>query len=794
MKAGTLEEFGTLKAMAPLHVLIVARSRDDAEVMLHELREAGLRLDHTLAENQQQFRRALQQENFDAILSDYRLSNWTGLEALKELREAGRDIPFLLVTGTLGEEAAVECIKQGATDYILKDRISRLPVALKRAIGEKALRDETKQTQNALAESESRARRQFAELNLLYRSLPVALAVFGRDMRFLRVNDEISKFDGFPVAAHIGLTIREVTPDFANTAEAYLRKVFETGESVSNVELHGGTLQKPDAVRKWLCGFYPLRAEDGTVSAATIMAIDITDRKRTEEALDRSEERNRDLVEHSIYGISRVTSDGAFLDANPAFLSILGCTGNESLNALNLMRDVFRFPEQHAELLASCREKGQIRGAESEWRRCDGGIVAVRLHVRILSIPDHAGAIEIIAEDVTELRAMERQLRQAQKFDAIGQLAGGIAHDFNNVVGAILGWAELGFEQNRAAPEIADRFARIREQAERAAALTRELLAFARRQVLQPRAVDINAVTSGLISFLDKVIARDIELKVVTAPVDPVKADPTQLEQVLMNLCLNARDAMPSGGRLLIETEMVELDDSYCRFYPYVAPGRYAVLSVSDTGMGMDTETRERIFEPFFTTKERGKGTGMGLATVYGIVKQHGGFIHVYSEPGQGSLFRVYLPALEGMTAEGSSVKAPAPAHVEMRGSETILIADDHESIREMARQALINLGYRVLSACDGEEALRLCEKERPALAILDLIMPKLGGPAVASRLTTLFPGLPILFTSGYSQDSENVSPATPDAHHLQKPYSPTTLGRVVREILDQVKKRKASG
>ena len=239
MKAGTLEEFGTLKAMAPLHVLIVARSRNDAEVILHELREAGLRLDHTLAENQQQFRRALQQENFDAILSDYRLSNWTGLEALKELREAGQDIPLLLLTGTLGEEAAVECIKQGATDYILKDRISRLPVALKRAIGEKALRDETKQTQNALAESESRARQQFAELNLLYRSLPVALAVFGRDMRFLRVNDEISKFDGFPVAAHLGLTIREVTPDFANTAEGYLRKVFETGESVSNVELHG---------------------------------------------------------------------------------------------------------------------------------------------------------------------------------------------------------------------------------------------------------------------------------------------------------------------------------------------------------------------------------------------------------------------------------------------------------------------------------------------------------------------------------------------------------------------------
>ncbi len=296
-------------------------------------------------------------------------------------------------------------------------------------------------------------------------------------------------------------------------------------------------------------------------------------------------------------------------------------------------------------------------------------------------------------------------------------------------------------------------------------------------------------MAGGLVSFLDKVIGKDIELKIITAPIDPIKADPTQLEQVLMNLCLNARDAMSNGGRLRIETEMVEIDEAYCRFYPGVTPGRYAVLSVSDTGAGMDAETRERIFEPFFTTKERGRGTGMGLATVYGIVKQHGGFIHVYSEPRQGSLFRVYLPAFESPAKEGPSVKAPVPSLVEMRGSETVLIAEDHESIREMARQTLMNLGYRVLSACDGQEALRLCENEAPALAILDIIMPKLGGPAVAVMLRSLFHGLPILFTSGYSEDSENVAPAAADARYLQKPYSPTTLGRVVREILDQAKR-----
>jgi PAS domain S-box-containing protein len=514
------------------------------------------------------------------------------------------------------------------------------------------------------------------------------------------------------------------------------------------------------------------------------------EKTRALEALRVSEARNRDFIENSIYGISRATPEGAFLDANPALKRMLGCTSDQDLEGLNLLQDVFRFPERCAELLAACREHGQVQRAEAEWRRRDGGIVAVRLHLRRLSLADQPECIEIVVEDVTEFRAMERQLRQAQKFEAIGQLAGGVAHDFNNVVGAILGWAELGYEQNRDNPRVAERFAKIREQADRAAALTRELLAFAHRQVIQPRAVDVNAVATGLTSFLDKVISKDIELKVRTAPLDPVKADPTQIEQVLMNLCINARDAMPNGGRLLIETEMVELDESYCRFYPHVTAGRYAVLSVSDTGVGMDAETRERIFEPFFTTKERGKGTGMGLATVYGIVKQHGGFIHVYSEVGQGSLFRTYLPALVDSLGEGDAMKAPVPSMAEMRGTETILLADDHEPIREMARQTLMGLGYRILSASDGAEALRLCEKEAPALAILDVIMPKLGGLATAAKLAETFEGLPVLFTSGYSQEAEKMTISGGRGRYLQKPYSPTTLGRMVRKILDERKKK----
>jgi PAS domain S-box-containing protein len=658
MKSGALQEMRPETATAPIRVLILEHSKQDAELMLHELKEAGLSIYHRLAENEEEFQRALKEESFDVILSDYRLPSWTGLDALKALKKTGRDIPFILVTGTLGEEAAVECIKQGVNDYVLKGRISRLPIVLQRAIGEKALREE-----NA----------------------------------------------------------------------------------------------------------------------------------RALEALRVSEARNRDFIENSSYGIFRATFEGAFLDSNQMLKQMLGYTSDHELEGVNLKRDVFRFPEQCAELMADCRDLGQVRGAETEWRRRDGGIVAVRLHARRLKIRNHPECVEFIAEDVTEFRAMERQLRQAQKFEAVGQLAGGIAHDFNNVVGAILGWAELGIEQNRGNVQVTDRFVKIREQAERAATLTRELLAFARRQVLQPSAVDLNAVSSGLVNFLDKVIPKDIELKVMTGNIDAVKADPTQIEQVLMNLCLNARDAMPSGGRLMIETEMVELDEPYCRFYPQIAPGRYAVLSVSDTGAGMDAETRERIFEPFFTTKEKGKGTGMGLATVYGIVKQHGGFIHVYSEPGQGSLFRVYLPAMNVPLNDENSTKAQAPSLAEMRGTETILLAEDHESIREMARQTLANMGYRVLSARDGAEALRLCENEVPALAILDVIMPKMGGPATAEKLAALFDGIPILFTSGYSQDAEDMASPGADARYLQKPYSPTTLGRLVREILDQGKSRSAA-
>lgn len=789
MRPAVLDERERSKGAGLVRLLILENVLQEAELAVAELRAAGYEVQYQLAQNRDEFMAALGQGEFHAILADYRAGDWTGLEALQETRKLDRSIPFLMLSCTLGDEPAVECIKRGANDYVSKEHLARLPTALKRALDERNLRDENERTQAALAESEARAREQFAELEMIYQTAPIGLAVYGPDLRYLRVNEHMARINGFPAEQHAGLMTRDVSADIGRSIEPYLRRVFARGESIMNVEVQGTTRGQPEVQRNLLASFHPLRGANGVIFAISMVALDITERKRGEAALAASESRNREIVENSASGIFRISADGAFLDPNPAVLRILGCQSTEELRAPALVRDVFRYPTQYGECLAGCQQEGQAHSAEAEWRRRDGAMVAVRLRMRGLGATDSGAICEVVAEDVTEVRAIERQLHHSQKFEAIGQLAGGVAHDFNNVVGAILGWAELGFEQSRSQPQIAERFARIREQAERAAGLTRELLAFARRQVLQPRTLDLNTVTGNLASFLDRVLPKDIQLKVVNAPLDPVKADATQIEQVLMNLCLNARDAMPQGGRLLIETEMAEIDDAFCRFYPYVPRGRYAVLCVSDTGTGMDPETRERIFEPFFTTKEKGKSSGMGLATAYGVVKQHGGFIHVYSEPEQGSLFRVYLPAVAGSGASEPDGRTGKPVAVDVRGTETLLIAEDHDSIREMARQTLANLGYRVLSAVDGEEALKLCEHEEPSLAILDLVMPKLGGPELAAKLAARFPDVSILFTSGYSQESRGVSSYGRNARFLEKPYSPSSLGRVVREILDEANK-----
>lgn len=402
-------------------------------------------------------------------------------------------------------------------------------------------------------------------------------------------------------------------------------------------------------------------------------------------------------------------------------------------------------------------------------------------------------AIRRELRDVEERQArkrLEQQVQQLQRFEAIGRLAGGIAHDFNNALGVILGWSQLAYEELPEGSPTRRKLRMIGQQAQSSAGLSRQLLAFARRQVLQPANLNLSDLVSQTKTLLESLIGDEIDFTVTLAPnLHTIRADPSQIEQVLMNLCLNARDAMPQAGRLTIRAENVDLSEEFCRIHSYGAPGRYVLTEVSDTGVGMDAATVERIFEPFFTTKEMGRGTGLGLATVYGIVKQHGGFVNVYSEPGQGTTFRVYLPA-----AYGAPDKPRAPLPEQIRGdTETILVADDHEALRDLAREALSSQGYRVIVAKNGQEAVDLfkANSKRIALVILDVTMPILNGREAHSQMRAVAPDIPVLFTTGHSAESASLETNILEgAAFLQKPYDLGLLHRVVRSTLDSRRSR----
>ena len=393
------------------------------------------------------------------------------------------------------------------------------------------------------------------------------------------------------------------------------------------------------------------------------------------------------------------------------------------------------------------------------------------------------------SEQRKERERLQKHVQQLQQFEAIGRLSGGIAHDFNNLIGAILGWAELGCEETAPGTKARERFQKIREQSHRAAKLTSQLLAFGRRQILQPRKINLNIFIREEMNFLGKVIGENIEVRIVEAPdLQVVHADPTQLQQVFMNLCLNARDAMPAGGQVKIETRNVVIGEDVCREHVHATPGNYVLMTVSDTGLGMDDATAERIFEPFFTTKELGKGTGLGLATVYGIVKQHGGFIYVDTEPGKGSSFRVYFPADSGVHEPREVIHNS----LTLKGSETLLLAEDDDGLRESVQEMLQSLGYRVISASDGKRAVELLREhaDEIQLVVMDVVMPSQGGLRSYPELVAIKPGIEVIFTSGYADEAASLAAQLEKgAKFLQKPYTLPKLSQMVRNALDRKRK-----
>lgn len=383
-----------------------------------------------------------------------------------------------------------------------------------------------------------------------------------------------------------------------------------------------------------------------------------------------------------------------------------------------------------------------------------------------------------------ERKRLDQRVQQLQKYEAIGRLVGGIAHDFNNMIGAIMGWAEMGCEETLPENRLHNRFQKIRDQSVRAGKLTSQLLAFAGGQILQMRQVNLNTLVNEEMSLLSRIIGEDIEVRILAAPdLHFTLADPTQIEQVLMNLCLNARDAMVGGGQLLIETQNVEVDAEFCRDHAFGRPGNYVVLVVSDTGIGMDSATMKNIFEPFFTTKETGKGTGLGLATVHGIVNQHRGFIVTSSGPGKGTSFRVYLPADSSKRESEETTYCDKP----LRGTETILLAEDHDGLRDTGQEMLEGLGYRVLVASDGTKALELFKQHADEidLIVMDVVMPSLSGPEAYLEMSALRPGIRVIFTTGYTPKAKAlISMVEKGAAVLHKPYSLASLSQMVRGAL----------
>jgi len=508
--------------------------------------------------------------------------------------------------------------------------------------------------------------------------------------------------------------------------------------------------------------------------------------KRYEEALRRSEARSRSLILSAAFGICRCTLGGRFLDVNPALITMLGHGSVEDLLKLDVRHEVFVNPKELDRLAGDYRYAGGLNGVEVQWKRKDGRVIIVRLSGCAASSTDEPGEVvlELIAEDITDRRQLEEQLRQAQKMDAVGRLAGGVAHDFNNLLMVINGYTEVLLEQLDKSSPMHHKVQSIQQAADRAATLTRQLLAFSRKQLLELKVIDVNRVIGDMERLLRPLIGENIELVTrLSTQTGHTRADAGQLEQVIMNLVVNAKDAMPEGGKLTVQSSDVTVRQDFSE-HRFIQTGRYAVISVADTGHGMDAETQSRIFEPFFTTKEKGKGTGLGLSTVYGIVKQSSGYVFAESELGAGTTFYVYLPRVEESAEELSPVKSQQS---EAGGCETVLLVEDEESVRELVRVTLASRGYQVLEAENGESGLRIAEsfKEHIDILITDVVMPGIGGRELARKLLLLRPGISVLYLSGYTEDAVVTRGALgPRTAFLQKPFTLQNLAKKVREVL----------
>lgn len=542
----------------------------------------------------------------------------------------------------------------------------------------------------------------------------------------------------------------------------------------------------------------PVLSKSGEISHFIAIKQDVTHRKQSEKALQQAEEKYREIFENAVLGIFQSTPDGRFLTVNNEFAHMMGYGSPEQMVAqvTDIARQLYADRSRYQEFQLLLNEEGVVRNFEYQAYRCDGSKIWLLENAR--TIAGSKGEIayyEGTTQDITENRLLEAQFRQAQKLEAVGRLAGGVAHDFNNMLGVIIGYGEiLQTQLPPRHPAIASA-TEIQKAARRAADLTRQLLAFSRKQLLQAHVLDLNLLIEELSKMLRRLIGEDVELVChLGTGLQRVKADPSQIEQVIMNLAVNARDAMPNGGQLSIETTNAEVDEHFAERHPPMKPGSYVLLSVTDTGSGMNSETLARIFEPFFTTKEQGKGTGLGLSIVYGVVKQSGGYVWVDSEPSRGTAFSIYLP----VTTETLTTFAPPDPPAPLKGEEMILVVEDEPSLCELIRIVLARSGYKVLVAHSGLEALSVLRTTNGSVQLLlaDIVMPgEMTGPQLAEAVRALGPDIRTLFMTGFAGELQALEGlALSGMAVITKPFSSELLLRKVRERLDKGAAGQAAG
>ena len=883
----------------PLRVLFVDDCEEDVQLSIRVLRKAGYEVQEHVVERQKEFEEALSTGDYDLVLCDYRLPGWSGADVLAAVRDSGRELPVVLVTGTLGEETAVEMIKLGAADFVLKQRLFRLPLAIERALREKQIREERNRAEEAREALVQDVRERVKEANCLY-SISDALRTCDEEEMFREVVARVPAGWRFPEITRVRVRFENkeyASQDFRETAwshsadilvedrcrgaievfyteprpesdygpflrqecdvlhviartlgravahhlavkalrrsERDYRQLFESAndailimdaETAEVLEANPKAQQTYGLSREQLIGrrlqslvadvprcekrLQLLNREGGCLNFETVhlsadeRAIhflcsatlidyqgrramlgihhDITERKRVEERLHLFGR----ILESSTDAVAILTPEGRFSEQNAAHHALTEYSTEELRgHTPALLVGEADFQERWQAVLARGPIEQELRIRTKSGRE-------KTVEASVFSTSGDAGQplfYVAILRDVSERRRLQLQLQQAVKMEAVGRLAGGVAHDFNNLLNVIIGYSELMLERRNSA-EFLERGAReIRKAADRAASLTRQLLAFSRQQVLEPRILDLNDVVAEMKDLLLRMLGEDVELLVTPAEgLDRVRADPGQIGQVIMNLAANSRDAMPQGGQFMVETANVMVSENFSVQHANMPPGSYVVLSVTDTGSGMAPEVRDHIFEPFFTTKETGKGTGLGLATVYGIVKQSGGYIWVYSEPGQGTTFKVYLPRVDALPEPVAPAVAPV---ANCRGSETLLVVEDEEGVRVLVRDYLQMSGYTVLEAGRGEEALRIaCEHAGEiSLMITDVIMPGMNGRELAERMAVLRPDMKVLYMSGYAETAvyrKGILEA--GAPFLQKPFGPPDLGRKVRDVLGE--------